>query len=689
MSKLAKAIFIVATASFAMDVGAQSVQSPDSVELPVTKVVLFTSGVGYFEHRGQVTGDSVVSLPFEADEVNDAIKSLVVSDGSAEGEAAASPSVSYPSRESLDRALKEFRIDLSGSPGMADILARIRGAEISVDMPETITGRIVAIEQKPTQESGVTRPYVVLLTAIGLKSIALDDVQTLRFTDKRIEGDFERALALILGAHDERDRSLDVRLPGSGTRKVAIGYVIAAPVWKASYRLDLSPEKPRFQGWAIVDNPTNQDWTGVALSLVSGRPVSFIQDLYEPLYLDRPILPLAIAGIAAAHSFDSGFTGTAEESDSRNAPQQEKRAKMAVAAPTPIPPSPSAAGAVPSGESGSLSDRSAFPFAAALEATRPEAAGDQFQFTVEKPVSLGRGRSAMLPLVASDIAAERVSIFSPDSKSGHPMLGVRLVNTTGIRLPAGPIVVFDGDIYAGDALLDFFPEKDSRLIVYGEDLGVVTDVGSSVSQETIGVTIVKGVMTFSRRVTFSRSYSFKNGTAKDKKIVIEHPITPGSELFEPTTSDEKTQDLYRFSLNLPAAAEAKLVVEERSPRQESVTLGGLGPNDFLAYLSSQELPKKVRDALKGAVELRGTLEDAKRSLANFQARKESLAADQARYRSNLESVGRDSSQGQQYLKRIMDSESAIDQTSVNITEAQKKLQEAQSAYDGYLSGLNL
>ena len=58
-------------------------------------------------------------------------------------------------------------------------------------------------------------------------------------------------------------------------------------MWKTSYRLILA-EKPALQGWAIVENQTDNDWTDVQLSLVSGRPISFIQDLYQPLYIPRP-----------------------------------------------------------------------------------------------------------------------------------------------------------------------------------------------------------------------------------------------------------------------------------------------------------------------------------------------------------------------------------------------------------------
>ena len=685
MNRTARAAAFLAgiTSIVASPGAAQTGPAPREATLPITRVVLFSSGVGYFEHRGQVAGDSLVSLPFSFEEVSDALKSLVVVDGSGPDDKAASPSVSYPSQESLDRALKAFRVDLSGSPRVADLLARLRGAEISVDMPETVTGRIVSVEARPAKDPGVTRPFAVLLTGTGLRSVALDDAQSLRFSDKGIGADFDRALSLILAARDEKRRSLEVRLPGTGGRQATIGYVIAAPVWKVSYRLDLAPDKPQIQGWAIVDNPSGQDWTGVKLSLVSGRPVSFIQDLYPPLYLDRPTLPLAIAGIAAARSFDSGFSG-APEADEMDMPS-------AKSAPAPAPSMAKRESAPARASAGASFGPapSALGSSAALQTASAGKAGDQFQFTVKNPVSLERGRSAMLPLVAGDIAAERVSVFSPGLPSSHPMLGAKLANSTGIRLPAGPIVVFDGGVYAGDALLDFFPEKDSRLIVFGEDLGVTTDVSASSSQETVGVTVSKGVMTFARRITVARTYAFRNGGADAKKIVVEHAITPGAELFEPKASDEKTQSVYRFSLAVPAAGEARLVVKERSPRWESVALGSLRPDDFLAYSSSKDIPKDVREALKKAIDFRKRLEDAQRGLAGLQERKATLGADQNRYRSNLSSVGRDSDQGKQYLKRLMDSETAIDQADTKIAEAQKAVEDAQKAYESYIGGLNL
>jgi len=648
-------------------------------EPAITKVALFSSGVAYFEYRGRVTGDATLSLPFSAAEVDDALKSLVVWDPASGG--AGSPSVSYPSLEGLDDSLRGLRIDLTGSPKVADLLARLRGAELSADAPERIAGRIVSVEQRPTGKDGAPRTTVVLLTATGVRAIALDDMASFRFTDPGIASDFDRALSLILGARDADRRSLDLRLPGTAGREVALGYVVAAPVWKVSYRLDLSGDKPWLQGWAIVDNPSQSDWKDVSLSLVSGRPVSFIQNLYAPLRLARPVLPLSIAGTAEARSYESGFAEAANYADAAgeelSAPPAAPAAKSA--APMTSRRAESAPRAAPSP---TLS-------ASAVEAAEARTAGDQFEFTVKKPVTLERRRSAMLPLVAGALDAEKLSIWSPSSGSKNPMLGARLTNSLGMKLPAGPITVFDGGVYAGDALIEFLPEKDRRIIVYGEDLSVTAEDSRASAQETVGVKVSKGVLILSRRTTWTRSYEFRNASGTPRKILVEHPITAGAELVAPASFDERTDSVYRFALSLPAGGQKRLEVRERSPSQESVALSSLSADSFLYYASSSEIPAKIQDALRKAIELKGKADGARKALADLVARKAELASDQSRIRQNLDAVGRDSSQGQQYLKRLMDSEGELDALASRTADARKASQDAQAAYDNYLGALNL
>ena len=704
-------------------------------DLPLKSVTLFSSGVGYFERQGELTGDVTLHLPFSTSEIDDVLKSLVVRDYAGAKDVIppgnAPPSVSYPALESTDQALRKLHIDLSGSPTLPELLERMKGAEVAVDAPKAIIGRILSVEERawpaeasapagapdsaeslsssklvgradPYRPGAISRRVLVLLTEKGIRALPLDSLESLRFTDPAVMADFNRALDLILGARVADRRGIDIHLPGGGSREAAIGYVIAAPVWKATYRLDLSGPRPWFQGWAIVDNP-GEDWKNLSLSLVSGRPVSFIQNLYAPLMIDRPVLPLAIGLGAEARSYAAGMGGSLfAESQPSPAPTAAQRAAPALpsakraelmAGPSLAAPQAAAPQAAASPASGGMSQsapRSAFDASGAAGIaieTRP--AGDQFEFTIASPVSLEGGHSAMLGLVASPIAAEKLSIYTADSGESNPMLGVRITNSLGMKLPAGPVTVFDGGTYGGDALLDFFPEKDKRLIVYGQDLAVVGRDSRSSARETTGVKVSKGVLTFTRRITFTRSYEFRNASSTPRKLIIEHPVTPGADLVAPTSFEERTGSLYRFALDLPAAGSATLQVVERAPSIERVLISDLGGSTYLAYAASTELPRPIRDAMKRAADLAAALDGAKQSLADLASRRNELVANQARIRQNLEAVGKDSSQGQDYLKRLMGAESALDDNAMRSDLARKAVGDAQNALDAYVGALEL
>src|SRR5258708_31211206 len=95
-------------------------------------------------------------------------------------------------------------------------------------------------------------------------------------------------------SNQRASRRLKTQANGSGERGLLVSYTAEAPIWKTTYRLVLDPaHKPLLQGWAIVDNTTANEWDGVELSLVAGMPVSFIQNLSQPIYGRRPVVPLA------------------------------------------------------------------------------------------------------------------------------------------------------------------------------------------------------------------------------------------------------------------------------------------------------------------------------------------------------------------------------------------------------------
>jgi hypothetical protein len=328
-----------------------------------------------------------------------------------------------------------------------------------------------------------------------------------------------------------------------------------------------------------------------------------------------------------------------------------------------------------------------------IDAARAAAAGDLFEFTLKKPVTLARRQSAMLPLIEGPVAAVKTLIFSGERAASYgtinPAAGAELTNTTGMKLPAGPVTVYDGGTYAGDALIEFFPEGEKRLVSYGEDLSVSGSAAASFSRTVSAVTVSKGIMTLNRKQCYERVYTLLNASSEAKRIVVEHPVTAGAVLAEPDLAEEKTNSLYRFTRELPAGREFTFTVREETPVTEQLRLAQFRPETFASYIADGEIPENIRAALAGAVELKGKADEAKAALAEIEARRGRLTADQDRVRRNLEAAGNQTPQGQEYLRRLAGLDAEIDALASHAEEAGKTARAAQTAYEDYLNAMEL
>jgi hypothetical protein len=547
--------------------------------------------------------------------------------------------------------------------------------------PAEVTGKLVGIDTRTEKGKDGDRTETWLTIAgDGLKVVPLSSVSQVKLLDPKLDQELSQALALLAGSRDSRKKTITAQFSGTGSRKVSVGYIAEAPVWKTSYRLDLSGGKPYLQAWAIVENTGESDWNQVRLSLVSGRPVSFIQDLYTPLYVQRPVYqPDTEAGPAPRINFAAtGFNG----------PTDEAPAAEAMPAPAPMVAQKSAERST--GTYKDLDDLvtplrgSGFKQAAA-----GSQAGELFQFSLQAPISLARHQSALIPLAATDVTAQKVSLFNESVDSVHPQNAVWITNTTGLRLPAGPVTIYDGGAYAGDALADTLLEKDKRLWTYASDLAVRADLSSNDSQLTTKITVVKGILNVKKDLSWKRTYRFTNAGAEARTVLVEHPVNGDRNLVDPQPT-EKTPDYYRFTVNAPAGGQAELTVRESRTLTETQGLSGWRADQLLAVVqSSGPLSAAVKTALQKAADLKTQADKASQDAAVLVQRKTEQETGQARIRNNIETVGRDSTQGQAYLKRLMDSETLIDQLNDQLTAARKTQATAQAALDDYLKNLSV
>src|SRR5262245_49387866 len=119
---------------------------PAPVNLPVTRVVLFNAGVGYFHREGTVEGDARFELRFPESDVNDLIKSLVLADKDG-GKVRA---VTYDNRTPVEFTLKSFAVDLTENPTVGQLLHQVRGEKIEVTdkAGAVLVGQIVSVERQ-------------------------------------------------------------------------------------------------------------------------------------------------------------------------------------------------------------------------------------------------------------------------------------------------------------------------------------------------------------------------------------------------------------------------------------------------------------------------------------------------------------------------------------------------------------
>jgi hypothetical protein len=695
-----------------------------AVNLPMTRVVLFNSGVGYFSRSGEVEGEARVDLAFQETDINDLLKSMVLEDFG-NGHIAA---VSYDSREPISRTLSSFAINLNGNPTFSGILGQARGERIEVtvsptaqNQPGKLTGAIVGVEHQKVA-AGASQLDVEVLNmwcAEGLRSVKINDIQQLRFSNPVLESEFRRALEVLALNHDSAKKAVSLHFSGDGKRKVQVGYVIEAPIWKTSYRLVLDGEgkggKPYLQGWAVVENPTDEDWSGVKMALVSGRPISFKMDLYNPLFVPRPTVEPELFASLRPPTYDGGFNKTQTfAAVGQSISPASGPVPLAAAAPAPGlggggfggPGGMPADGKMRLAEKANRADEQerkryaqevGKELAGSLRTGSVGSAatggqlGDFFQYSIDHSVSLARQKSALLPIIGKDVEGTRVSIYNPAVQPKHPLLGLRFKNTSGMHMSQGPITVFEGSTYAGDTrVLDVQPNEE-RLVSYAIDLGTEVDPQNGPgSSRLTNIKSVKGIVTTTTKIREEKKYRIANRSQQDRTVLIEHPNRTNQQfkLVETDKPIEDTKDVYRFSTKVKAGAEHTFVVNEERDVATSVALSNSSDDQIRYFISLNEATPALKTKLTEALKLKGTWDNSRRELNQIVADLQRLSADQDRIRKNLANTPKEAEVYQTYLKKLSDQEKEID----GLTTKQKKLMNdefaAKKGYEDYLANLS-
>jgi hypothetical protein len=649
-----------------------------AIDVPLKHVTLFTSGVGYFERLAEVTNSDTAELSFNVDQINDVIKSLVLIDESG----GAISAVTYDSRDPLARTLKSLRVDIADNPDRATLLNRLRGVMVRVKTTgQDMEGKILGVERKPVVEDEVqtTLDILSLKTGEGIKSVSLDEVQNTQILDEDIRADLDEALDIVASGMDRDQKYLQLSFTGKGQRDIRVGYLVETPLWKTSYRLVIKESGAYLQGWAHVENTTDEDWNNVSLSLVSGRPLSFIQDLYQPFYLKRPVVEMETYGAVVPPSYESG------------APEE----KMAMMAAAPAPMRMLGKGREEGYGNGML-DRVESPAFENMGSGGVESqaasreAGELFEYAIKEPLSLPRQQSAMIPIVNSDVKGEALSIFNTAVNDRFPLNGVELENTTKLNLMRGPVTVFESGIYAGDARLADTRPGEKKLISYALDLACeVTAERESEPEEIVSLKIVRGSLFLQKKYIDATKYRILSKRDQKRWLLIEHPLRVGWELVEPKEALEKTPGLYRFRVTAEPKKAVDFLVRLQRVGQEAVLLSNLDERGIGIYVRQKAITAKVRDALKKLSDMQNEVSKIRVQIAALEGRRNEITEDQTRIRENMKTVAKTSESYSRWERKLASQEDELDQIrtqmeSLKATEIQK-----QQGIDEYITALEV
>jgi hypothetical protein len=316
--------------------------------------------------------------------------------------------------------------------------------------------------------------------------------------------------------------------------------------------------------------------------------------------------------------------------------------------------------------------------------------GEVFQYQLKAPVTIARQRSAMLPILGSNIDGRRVSIYNRADSAEHPMRGVELKNTTGLQLMPGPISVYDGPSYAGDAQIGHVTTGDKRLLSYAVDLDVQAMVKDESNSAVRSIKIVSGLIQQTSKQQSKVTYAFHNKDAKRARtVLVEHPKMGGWDLVAPKKATEETDTLYRFELALePSAKDAIDVVQEHTDVQ-SIGVTQYDFNTLLVYAREGKVSKAVVDAVKKAADMQAGINNTQQRISLLDQERQTIDQDQNRIRQNMSSVSRDTDLYRRYMTKLNEQESRLEAIRDERQKEQDSLTRQQLDLQSYLQNLSV
>ncbi len=607
-------------------------------ELPISRVVLYQNGVGYFERRGELAGD-VLTLQVRPDQINDILKSLTVLDLN-DGRAV---SVSLPLEKRGADVLAELPEQVRNAAGLLQVLTAFRGARIGVDGDEgSRAGRIVGVEMVGDAARLTLKTDEGTLVVYPVQAI-----EEITLGDRTLIVGLDRSLDVSLDSGDWKPIALSVRLAGETPHELLVSYVAEMPVWKPTYRVVLGKQvQALVQGWAVVDNVSGDDWRDARLSLVAGNPVSFKYDLHSPQFTTRVDLTPQHRRTALAPVVERA--GVAAE------PPPPPAAGLAAPAPSAMPMPMEAPSMAPvkrskkrpgredeydyAGKSAAEPDLGELMAAQAPPAASGETVGALFRYDLADPVTVPDGTSNLVSIVNAKVKGGQVVLFRGDG--GNAYRAVRLTNATGSTLERGPVAIYDGSTFVGEAFVERMAPDTTAFLTYAQEGALYLTRRESSSEEggrllKITAGLIETEVQSVRKLTLT----VKNDGKEAMTAYVKTPRYAGYNLRNEPQESVATPEAIFVPVRSEPGREATLELEWAQPVVRRIGIDTDASNAVLKlFLGSGKIPKAMAATIEEILRLKEKLVATRDESARLERVKRQLEGDQARVRANLDSL---------------------------------------------------
>lgn len=744
LSLCSLALFGLLTAACA---GGRSKLPSTESPLDLERVVLYRNGIGYFERHGEVDGDEL-RIKVRRDQVNDLLKSLTVVDrktGKAvsvsmpldpQSWANAALAVLGPGRGSLAEVLDGLRgTEVVISTGSSRKRGRIVMVERIVDEPDPDTAKALRAGYMPTPQP--QRDWrITLMRGQDLIVVRLSKARDITLVDGDLALQLHRRLDASAGEGMFRQVEVAIRLTGAKAYDLAVSYVVAAPMWKPTYRVVL-PEsgkgKALLQGWAVVDNTSGEDWGNVSLALTAGEPIAFQYDLHTPRTVDRADLteagvrrraavamgettweeepkpePEEVAEEAYADEDDGDYGGAdkvaaneeREKKDFKAKRKKEARTRGAAPSPPPAAPKPT----------GGTYGRSVTETPEAVDAdalrrstqasARAKSVSGMTSYELQDRVTVPNGTSTMVAILNHDVQAEQTFLFRPGGAGigyeANPYRVVRFRNSTGFVLEPGPISIYAAGSFVGEGLSQAVGSNTSATVPFAVEPSIMV---SSTSAYTGGdmhlLRIVRGVLEVE---TFSRTTTKWTVKGKDKggfTVLVRHNKAGWNyELRDPPKGTETLPDAYLIPVVVPKGkTESSTEVVEQTPSKTTISIWDGRALDLLEQLVlSADVTNKERERLQPIVDLRREIGRIDSEIDGLKKQQVELDQRARETRESLEAIKKDpaaTSLRKKLSKRLEDFTAEGDTLGRKVVELQSNRLEKKIELEDLLQDLDL